>query len=708
MLDFNEAPAQPSKIDMTDLRSRIQANGMAILHYLLPQGKVEGNHYVAADISGGEGKSLRVSLKNNFTWKDFADPEGKKGDLISLWRAVRKCSFEQAVSDLDSFISEGKIHQQQPSKQSQKKEKKYQDLGAPSETYWYYDEQGKVIATVAKYLMPDGSKEFRPYDVTTKAHTHPALRPLYNIPQIMESHRVVLVEGEKCANSLMSIGIIATTAMGGANAPIDKTNWSYLAGKSVLIWPDNDDPGKAYAERAKAKLNAIGCRVAVLDVPEGKRKKWDCADAVEEGFDVQSFLDPAWANLDTMTSCLPKGRVILTDWGVEAYQGNAPERNWLVRNVFPMAAPSILAASGGSGKGMLGIDLALQVVCDYEADVLEPFPKAFGGEVVQQGSVVILSAEDDQAELHRRFEVISQGRTFDPSKRKLLMVPLSSCGGPMPLIVPGKNGPEITKAYQDLREQLFRIPDLKLLIFDPLASFALVEFHKDPGAAQFVNGVFASLASETGAAILIVHHLNKVRADKQIKTPEQALEMITGTAMVVNGVRCAYALWPMDKDDARRICGKLSLDFERGRVFCGAVVKSNGPHDTSVRTFVRQPNGLLVVMDDVLANLRATGRETLDVIVDVVRRAAEAGRPFTKKGAMGLYERREELPPDLKAIGRNRLEELAQQLLDGKEIVKCAAKGSKNVKWLDVIGGPFTIQGGGTFEQGFVDISETY
>jgi putative DNA primase/helicase len=107
---------------------------------------------------------------------------------------------------------------------------------------------GNLIACVYRYDTPDG-KEFRPWDVKARRHKAPDPRPLYNRPGIVKADRVVLVEGEKCADALIAKGICATTAMNGANAPIEKTDWSPLAGKHVLIWPDNDEAGKAYALR---------------------------------------------------------------------------------------------------------------------------------------------------------------------------------------------------------------------------------------------------------------------------------------------------------------------------------------------------------------------------------------------------------------------------------------------------------------------------
>jgi putative DNA primase/helicase len=81
----------------------------------------------------------------------------------------------------------------------------------------------------------------------------PDLRPLYRLPEISLASTIVLVEGEGKADALAKVGIEATSAMQGAHAPIEKTDWSPLAGKTVIIWPDNDAAGFDYA-KAAAKL----------------------------------------------------------------------------------------------------------------------------------------------------------------------------------------------------------------------------------------------------------------------------------------------------------------------------------------------------------------------------------------------------------------------------------------------------------------------
>ena len=102
---------------------------------------------------------------------------------------------------------------------------------------------------------------------------------------------MILVEGEKCAQSLIAAGVVATTAMQGANAPVEKTDWSPLAGKSVLIWPDRDKPGWDYAARAAQAILSAGARTChMLYPPEEATEGWDAADAIAEGFDIGNFL----------------------------------------------------------------------------------------------------------------------------------------------------------------------------------------------------------------------------------------------------------------------------------------------------------------------------------------------------------------------------------------------------------------------------------
>ena len=143
-------------------------------------------------------------------------------------------------------------------KTRQKKDAPVDDLGPASAKWDYLDAAGALIAVVYRHDPPGRKKEFRPWDVKRRKMAPPDPRPLYNQPGLIAASLVVLVEGEKCAKALIDIGVAATTAMHGANAPVDETDWSPLAGKAVLIWPDKDKPGWDYADRASQAVLAAG------------------------------------------------------------------------------------------------------------------------------------------------------------------------------------------------------------------------------------------------------------------------------------------------------------------------------------------------------------------------------------------------------------------------------------------------------------------
>jgi hypothetical protein len=105
-------------------------------------------------------------------------------------------------------------------------------------------------------------------------------KPLYHLDRIAAdlSAPVWIVEGEKPANALTKLGAVATTS-GGATSASD-ADWSPLAGRDCRIWPDNDDPGKAYAGDVGTILARLGCELACVDVarislpPKGDAVEW--------------------------------------------------------------------------------------------------------------------------------------------------------------------------------------------------------------------------------------------------------------------------------------------------------------------------------------------------------------------------------------------------------------------------------------------------
>ncbi len=137
----------------------------------------------------------------------------------------------------------------------------------------------------------DGAKSFRQGHQNAEGFVLKApagLLPLYNRGRITAAPRVVVVEGEKCVHALHDIGIVATTSAGGSNGA-NKADWTPLAGKEVIIWPDNDlvnpktgkSSGAEYAKDVIAQLEQLEPRCSVYLVDTNTLELGEKEDCVE-------------------------------------------------------------------------------------------------------------------------------------------------------------------------------------------------------------------------------------------------------------------------------------------------------------------------------------------------------------------------------------------------------------------------------------------
>ena len=371
-----------------------------------------------------------------------------------------------------------------------------------------------------------------------------------------------------------------------------------------------------------------------------------------------------------------------------------PPVAWLVRPTIPLGVPGMIAAMGDAGKSGLLLELALRVATG-EGTIDLPI---FGGRVVGRGTAVIVTAEDNEASVRRRLhalDVFAQRRRAAPGK--LLIAPLPSLGGAFGLVRQDGRGLARTEEFEAILDQLRGIPDLRLVVFDPLQAFVHADVNASPEAAQFFSTALAEVAATTGATVITAAHMRKPSTPP--KTPEEAREAIRGTTALVDGLRFAYAIWAIDQTDARRLLKEIGRPYEPNAVFRGAIVKSNEPALREVRTLVRSSNtGVLQDLTDRLKVVRKFGDDELSALVNGIRDAATDGRPLCRHGQSGIYARREILPTSLQKIGRDMLEEMASHLLSEGRVVQALANGT-TTKWLDLPDGPFA-RGEGAFAAG--------
>lgn len=657
------------------LRTQLLSNIRSCLSYLLPRGTFRGDKFYVGDLQGNKGQSMIVELTGSKAglWHDFSTGEG--GDIFDLWASVTgKNQFTDTIEDIAKWIGYSE---------------KNNTLGQPTASWNYYDESDQVIVTVYRYNT-DSGKRYLPFDVKRSSFTLPETRPLYNIPGIMKSDKVILVEGEKCADALIEQGMTATTAMLGANAPIEKTDWSPLKGKHVIIWPDNDEPGKQYAEKVVKKLTFLGVlSLTLLEIPENKPKGWDAADGIQANIDISEFIE------SNSRKVIVKQLLNIQEWSIERFIGPVPEQKFLVEGLFPLGVTSILAAMGDTGKGMLLLDLALKVASRKDQ------PCGFGPLVTEHGSVVIFSAEDDMSEIHRRLERLDSQCERLKYKDRLFIVPLPNVSGSLTIIksVSGKVI-ETSPEFESITKQLNKIKDLKLIVFDPLASFVHADLNTDPAVGDYLMSLLSDLAGSTGASIITAHHMRKPKSEKPISTVEQARDAIRGTSALVNGVRCSYAFWSVEDAAKPTIFKSIGESVRQNALFYGAIVKANGLADRTLRTYLRnEETGLLEDITERLRIKNMNEKDSKQHLITAITRAAISGHPFTHTGSTGVYKQRHRLPEEFHSIGRDRMERIVQELLQTRKLVKGMATGSKEDKWLDIPSGPFA-RGVGKFSCG--------
>ncbi len=120
--------------------------------------------------------------------------------------------------------------------------------------------------------------------------------PLYGLKWLLDepddSERdIVICEGEPAADALHEAGYMALATVTGANGcPSEESLVPLLGPKGrIILWPDNDDPGRAHMSKVAAQLHEMGVTCYRLDWPEAP-DKGDAADFVQAGGDVSSLL----------------------------------------------------------------------------------------------------------------------------------------------------------------------------------------------------------------------------------------------------------------------------------------------------------------------------------------------------------------------------------------------------------------------------------
>jgi len=161
--------------------------------------------------------------------------------------------------------------------------------------YVYADEMGQPLYRVRRVDSPGGKKVWQERAVGAgwaRSMDGARLVP-YNLPKVLEAvaaHAPVwIVEGEKCADLLNSLGLVATTNAQGAGKW--RGEWSEMfLGADVIVIPDNDEQGRQHARQVRDSLTEAANSVRILALPGLENKGDDVYDWLAAGRSVDDLV----------------------------------------------------------------------------------------------------------------------------------------------------------------------------------------------------------------------------------------------------------------------------------------------------------------------------------------------------------------------------------------------------------------------------------
>ena len=166
--------------------------------------------------------------------------------------------------------------------------------GKPLVHAWNYcTTDGAPFGVVGRYQDKDGKKDIVPFFKRNGTNWTPGIelnpRPLFGLDKLANHSKdkaVFIVEGEKSAAAMQSIGIAAVTSLGGSQAG-KQSDWTPLSGyKMIYLTPDKDEPGEYYIKDVYGALMAL---------PEPPQIKVVRLEGIGDKEDIVNWLQ-GWVN----------------------------------------------------------------------------------------------------------------------------------------------------------------------------------------------------------------------------------------------------------------------------------------------------------------------------------------------------------------------------------------------------------------------------
>lgn len=297
---------------------------------------------------------------------------------------------------------------------------------------------------------------------------------------------IYFAEGERKADKLAGMGFLATAIAFGAGGWRESYGEAFT-GATVIILPDNDEPGQKFAAKVKAGIEEHGGKAHILDLP-GLPPKGDIIDWTGSANDLRELTAKALLGLKPM---LP-----LLDLAV--LQGPPPPaRRWALQDFIPAGELTLFTGPGGAGKSLFGQQLATCIAAGLP----------FLGVAAMRSAALYITAEDDEDELHRRQRNISSAMGGGDLTGQLHLSSLRGRLGNELCTFDTEGRLHVSPTFQLVTDTIIQTGS-KFAVLDNVAHLFTGNENDRGEVTQFAN-LLNKLALDTGATIVLVGHPNK-------------------------------------------------------------------------------------------------------------------------------------------------------------------------------------------------------
>ena len=348
---------------------------------------------------------------------------------------------------------------------------------------------------------------------------------------------VAVAEGEKDVLTLHRLGWNAACGEHGAGPDKWKPEYSQqLRGLTVVIFMDNDDVGRAYGAETAAALHGVAASVRLLDLSRvwtDMPEHADISDMVSQYGDekacglVAQLINetPEWEppndqkkpTLDTITAA-------------DLQQKDLPPIKFIVDKLLSVGL-NILASPPKYGKSWLVLALCLAVASG----------ERFLGHATNKCGCLYLALEDSQRRLKTRMNKLLAGKP----------APAGFCFATAASPIDGG-------LFDELEDFLKKHPETGLIVIDTLQRVRGTPHGKEGAyAADYRElGALKAFADQHNVALLLVHHLRKMRDDGD------PFNMISGTNGIMGAADTTMVLTKKERGDSNATFSVVGRDVE--------------------------------------------------------------------------------------------------------------------------------------------------